>query len=256
MNDRPVALVLGGIVIGMVTLGLVWIVGSNGSGSTATDRAGQIQQAPQTPQTPQSQQTQGAGTSPTDAHTAQPLATGGPLERCADAAAALAHPLRRAAASVDQWEIHVGAMNKLVVGAITLPQATAFWNRTRVGARDKIDAFDQAAASLQRRGVDCPAPDLLPERSARDLRACAAQVAADVRVLHAAQTAIDTWQRHVKAMNMLRAGMMSPATATRMWLAMWHRGQGEINSYRAAVRAAHGLGGCPAALSQGASTSP
>jgi hypothetical protein len=250
MNDRSVALILGSIVIGMVVLGLAWFVRFDVNGSTATSRAGQTQPTQQT------HQTQQTGASPTDARTSQPQATAGRMQRCSDAATALARPLRRAAASVDQWEIHVGAMNKLVVGAITFPQATAFWNQTRIGARDRIDAFDRAAASLQRQGVDCPAPDLLPDRSSRELRACASRVAADVRILEAAQTAIDTWQRHVKAMNMLRAGMMSPTTAAQMWLSMWQRGQGEINSYRAAVRAAHGLGGCSTALSQGASASP
>jgi hypothetical protein len=165
-------------------------------------------------------------------------------QRCIDAAAATRLPLRRAASSIDQWEVHVGAMNKLVTGAITLQQATVFWNSTRVGARNKVERFEQAWGRLQRHGLDCPSPVMLPSGSPPQLRSCSREVAADVRVLHAAGTAIATWRRHVQAMNMLRMGTMSPSTATQMWLVMWHRGQQEIETYRAAAREADKVPGC------------
>jgi hypothetical protein len=76
-------------------------------------------------------------------------------------------------------------------------------------------------------------------------------------VLHAARTAIGTWRRHVRAMEMLRMGHMSPATASRMWLAMWQRGQDEIETYRVAARAARSVSGCAsAAASPSAARSP
>lgn len=168
-------------------------------------------------------------------------------QRCIDAVTATRLPLRRAASSIDQWEVHVGAMNQLVTGAITLQQATAFWNRTRVGARQRVDRFERAWTRLQRQGLDCPSPGMLPSGSPPQLRSCSREVAADLRVLHAANTAIATWRRHVEAMNMLRMGKMSPSTATQLWLTMWHRGQQEIRTYRAAAGAANSLPGCPLA---------
>ena len=169
------------------------------------------------------------------------------MQRCIDAATAMKAPLRRAASSVAQWQIHVGAMNKLVSGAITLRQATAFWSRTRVDALQRVAQFERAWTRLQRQGVNCPAPEGLPSQSVKKLRSCAQQVHADMQVLRAARTAIGTWRSHVHAMNMLRMGMLSPSRATQMWLAMWHRGQNEINSYRVAVRVSREVSGsgCP-----------
>jgi hypothetical protein len=138
-------------------------------------------------------------------------------------------------------------MNKLVTGVISLRQATKFWNQTRVGARHRVTDFERARAALERHGVDCPSPAMLPSPSPQKLRACAREVTTDLRVLKAAETAIGTWLRHVHAMEMLRMGKMSPATASRMWLQMWHRGQHEIELYRAAARAAHHVSGCTTA---------
>jgi hypothetical protein len=174
-------------------------------------------------------------------------------QRCIDAVTATRLPLRRAASSIDQWEVHVGAMNKLVAGTITLQQASAFWNQTRVGARDRVRKFERAWSRLQRQGLDCPSPGMLPSGSRPQLRSCSRKVAADMRVLHAAGIAIQTWRRHVGAMNMLRMGTLSPSTATQMWVAMWHRGQHEIETYRAAARAAHRVPACSAATPSSAS---
>jgi hypothetical protein len=168
----------------------------------------------------------------------------GRMQRCSDAATALRRPLRAAAASLGQWEVHVGAMNKLVTGAITLRQANAFWSETRMGAYRHIKRFDQASARLKRRGVDCPPPTLLPATAAPAVHQCARQVATELRSLQAARTAIATWHQHMHQMDMLQAGKMSPATAEQMWLAMWQRGVHEIRAYHAIGRAAHGQLGC------------
>jgi hypothetical protein len=167
-----------------------------------------------------------------------------PLDRCTSAADRLAGSLARAKAALDQWAVHVGAMNQLVTGSITLPQATAFWNRTRVGAYRRIAAFDTADRALRRSGVDCPAPALLGTRSSPALRACSRHVAALTEQLDAARTAISTWADHVQAMDMLRMGKLSPARATQMWLSMWQRGTDQIDRYSAAARAAARTPGC------------
>ncbi len=62
-------------------------------------------------------------------------------------------------------------------------------------------------------------------------------MAADWRVLGLADTALATWHRHVRDMEMLRMGTMSPARATQMWLQSWHEGQRQVTRYRAAVTA-------------------
>jgi hypothetical protein len=238
-GNRLLPAFLLGLLAGLVLLGLVWMTiwvvsGDSGDVEGTSDQArigGAISESP----------------------SASASASPGPtrMERCVSAAAALREPLRAAEPAMDQWEVHVGAMNKLVVGAITLQQATAFWNQTRVGAHRQIAEFHHAMAALRRHGVDCPAPGMLAPAS-RPLRTCARQVAADVQALRAARTSVTTWDKHVRQMEMLRMGMMSPAKASRMWLDMWQRGVDELQSYRAAERAVRSARGCRSSEASGA----
>lgn len=221
-----------GVIAGMLTVGLVWLlVALVGGDSNAIGQA---------PPGGTSSRLLGQDVS-ADRAAATRLSR---LDRCRRAAARLADPLDAARPAMDQWEVHVGAMNKLVVGAITLQQATDFWNQTRMGAHHHIDAFRQALRPVVDRGVDCPTPARLGAGARPPVRACVRRVAADERVLATARTAVTTWARHVEAMDMLRMGHLSPAEATRMWLSMWRRGQAELEAYRAADRTLEGAGTC------------
>ena len=145
------------------------------------------------------------------------------------------HPLGAARPALRQWDVHVDAMNKLVVGEITLQQATTFWNQTRVGAQRNVDRFQKAWSALERTGVDCPAPALLGPAPAA-VRSCSRLVEAELGVARTARTSIDTWDTHVQHMDMLRMGVLSPEKATEMWLSMWRRGMRDLDAYRAAAR--------------------
>ena len=165
------------------------------------------------------------------------------LMRCASAARTLQGSLDAAEPALEQWGVHVGAMNKLVVGEITLQQATDFWERTRLGARRHIEAFRDGVATLRRQGVDCPNPSLLAP-GARALPGCARQVAAQVAAVRAATTSIDTWDQHVEHMDMMRLGSLSPENATDMWLSMWQDGVRDLDAYDAVARKGRQLDGC------------
>jgi hypothetical protein len=162
------------------------------------------------------------------------------LARCREVFAAQRRPLRTAADSLSQWEVHIGAMNKLVTGAITLPQATQFWNQTRVGASRRLERAAAGRRTFDRRTARCPvlaaSERLLPEE-----RSCHRAVAARNRTLHLAATALSTWAVHVHHMEMLRTGEMTPEEATQMWLQSWHTGNDQVRAYRAAARKASGL---------------
>jgi hypothetical protein len=155
--------------------------------------------------------------------------------RCSEAAAALEAPLGAARPALQQWDVHVDAMNQLVVGEITLQQATTFWNQTRVGAQRNVDRFQKAWSALERTGVDCPAPGLLGPAPAA-VSSCSRLVEAELGVARTARTSIDTWDTHVQHMDMLRMGVLSPEKATEMWLSMWRRGMRDLDAYRAAAR--------------------
>jgi hypothetical protein len=224
---------LGGIAVGVVLLGAVWML--VGSFSGVLDKG----------QPPDATQPRAAlGGLPSTTSTASQSSSPTRLERCRDAAHVVEGPLQLARPALDQWDVHVGAMNKLVVGAITLQQATAFWNQTRVGAYDRIGRFENAEAQLEKRGVDCAAPRLLGSGASPALRACAQHVNAELRALDSARTAIATWKHHMHAMDQLRSGQLSPSAATKMWLMMWQRGVHELEGFRAAADAAQHVGAC------------
>jgi hypothetical protein len=152
-------------------------------------------------------------------------------------------PLRAAATSLSQWQIHLGAMNQLVAGTITLERAQRFWDQTRLGALRRLDRYDEATSRHARRAVRCPAP---AEDATVSDRTCAGAVRARFRALRLAGTSLGTWRVHVHHMDMLRAGDMSPEEATRLWLRSWREGDAELEAYSQAVQATHGLR-CPRA---------
>ena len=83
------------------------------------------------------------------------------------------------------------------------------------------------------------------------VRSCARLVDADLGVLRVARTSIDTWDKHVHHMDMLRMGTLSPDDATRMWLSMWQRGVQELKAYRTATRSPALDAECPSSASGG-----
>ena len=223
-----------GALAGMVALGLIWATTAVLTGTASNDSTdhGQVARTPATPAT---------GAEPTQP--AQASRPPSPEDRCRQADAELARPLRAAVPALQQWEIHVGAMNKLVVGAITLQQATAFWHQTRVGAHQKLNRFYSATPGAPLTGAGCPSPGALTQTST-ELRSCARHVAQERQALGAARTAMRTWRRHVRDMEMLRMGHLSPAAGQRMWLANWQRGVRELRVYRSAKRAVDGSATC------------
>ncbi|WP_210440857.1 hypothetical protein [Nocardioides xinjiangensis] len=165
------------------------------------------------------------------------------LSRCVSAEQSLRNPLEAAQPALDQWAVHVGAMNKLVLGEITLQQATEFWERTRLGAQRRVRAFDAAVAEARQEGVDCPTPGLLAP-GAEELPGCARDVQAAMDALTAAQVSVGTWREHIHHMDMLRLGQLTPEEATSMWLDSWERGVRDLDAYEAAVARALRLDGC------------
>jgi hypothetical protein len=161
------------------------------------------------------------------------------LGRCREVFEAQTPPLRAADASLTQWEIHIGAMNKLVTGAITLEQATVFWDETRLSARSLLARHNATMRDYFHRTARCPLtrPGTMTSAEAT----CARSVAARGKVLYYAAIADARWREHVRHMEMLRAGEMSADEATRLWLLNWRKGAQELRKYRAAADTASDL---------------
>jgi hypothetical protein len=214
-----------GALAGLVALGVVWattviLTDTDGGTSSAATTAGTSTATTGTEPSPETD----APTSPS------------PTDRCREAAAELAAPLRVAVPALDQWQVHVGAMNKLVLGAITPEQAAEFWEQSKVGATRNLARFDSASRRVPAARVCLSSPGALAQASA-ELRSCTRYVVQERRALAAARIAIRTWKRHVRDMAMLEMGHLSPADATEMWLANWRRGVRELAAFRSADRA-------------------
>jgi len=153
------------------------------------------------------------------------------VQSCRIQWAAQMTPLSTAETSVSQWQLHVDAMNQLVAGEITLGQAVAFWNQTKVDAVEKIRAFDVAWSSYRKRDYAC----LDAEDPALDR--CQKAVQERETVLQLAFDAVDTWHHHVMDMRSLMAGKITPEDALARWKHFWRQGIAELNRYQDAVEA-------------------
>ena len=221
------AMLIIGLLVGAVVVGVAWLgvslLGPEESGTQARGATSSPSQPPPS-----------SATSTTDAPVAD-----SPLSTCIQVYSGQQAPLQAAGPSMSQWEVHIGAMNKLVVGALTLKQATEFWNQTRMGAQARLDAFAAALRQFDNRTVRCPTA--VGAQEPQELRSCSVAVAARGRTLHAARVALDIWRGHVRHMEMLRTGEMTPQRAVELWLRSWHQGQAAVERYRAAAHGANGL---------------
>ncbi len=137
-------------------------------------------------------------------------------------------------ASLDQWRLHIDAMNQLVAGEITVAQATDYWNGTRVGAHRLADTFRSLDLDLQGSTERCPAAGDAGEAASGSydpLHACASAARAFENSLEAARIGMTTWEHHIHDMDLFRAGDITPEEATTMWLQSWQAGASELATY-------------------------
>ena len=210
-----------GLIVGALALGTLWMaVVITGNG----DDNGAAGEPP-------------VGTQPSVRGTETTEPTPAPDEACAQVHEAQTPVLRAAAAALVGWELHADAMNRLVAADPTLMRAERHWNRTRREAVGLVDRYDEAAAAYAARTVRCP-PDQSQEGNGGE--GCRSAVAARDEVLRKAERAMATWREHVRDMEMLRDGTLSPAAARRAWQQNRRAGEAELRAYERAQRAAIG----------------
>jgi hypothetical protein len=240
-----------GIIIGVLVVGLVWMVASTVRGADASPKQSIASDSrDRDHSTRTADPAQSAPPSPTGTTDDQHALRSAVLSSCHKVYDTQAPPLGAAATAMGQWQVHIAAMNQLVLGVISLQQANQFWNQTRDGAHANLHSFRVAAAPLRNPSALCPAPPSSPasgtgtatSASTRKVVGCERAVAARSRVLRSAEVALGTWSMHVMHMEMLRNGQMTPQHAEALWLHSWHEGQEEVTRYHAALRAARGVG--------------
>jgi hypothetical protein len=154
-------------------------------------------------------------------------------QECRSAWAAQAAPLNTAATALAQWQVHVDAMNQLAAGEITLAEATAFWEQSRIEAAENVAAFSSADVQYVAADPSCRAPLVADDTAAvEELMACEDAVEARDEVLDAARVSIRTWHHHIIDMDLLRAGELSPEVALELWRRYWKQGVEELAAYR------------------------
>lgn len=168
------------------------------------------------------------------------------LASCRTASTTQARDLKAAQASLHRWKTHIRAMNQLVAGKITLQQAKAFWTASRTGAAQEVARFE--AVDKRSRGVstECSAPPGLDDHSAHLTQLAACRQAADAQQaeLTSGRTAITTWRHHIRDMELLRAGKISPFVGLMRWNKNWKKGDAELQHYREMRKAAMSMAPC------------
>lgn len=221
-DREPLAVFAAGVLAGALVVGLTWLGFSVVHSGHPDDRA--------RPDASGARLLSGSSADQTAIARAQD---------CAGVYYAQKPPLQAADAALAQWEVHIGAMNKLVTGAISLQQATQFWNDTRVGAKANLQAFARAEKRYSKRSDHCPKSWMAS--ADQDLRRCHAAVVARNHSLHLADVTLATWRHHVMSMDMLRSGKLSPQAAERMWLDSWMRGNRQVHAFTRSRAAAKHL---------------
>jgi hypothetical protein len=146
--------------------------------------------------------------------------------------------------AVEQWRIHIDAMRDLVAGRITLDEATAFWEATRVQGKRSLAAWMRTDASYLAARTEC-APPGTGSGPNDALQACRVVQQGGDAVLAAARTTLPDWGRHIRHMDALRNGNLSPARALHLWHGMYQSGRDGVRKYDAARRDLQGLPACP-----------
>jgi hypothetical protein len=149
--------------------------------------------------------------------------------------------LRSAQATIDDWQVHVGAMNKFAAGVVTLEQLNAFWDRTGQRAAARLRDFRRHAEGNPSRAVGCPRP---PQAGAATLRACAEAVRHRRAALRIARAAAETWASQMDAMRQLRSDGRSAAQARDTWLQARQTYVSELRDFRRAVRGVSQAASC------------
>jgi hypothetical protein len=194
--------------------------GDPGPQAKAATQAGLVQDLADA--LPSATQQSSPPSSPSAAATAEPAADA--RSDCRALLSAESATIGRAVDALAQWRVHVRAMNKLVGGQITLAQANAFWNSTRVGAARRVARFERAEQQFHAAFDNSGCSGEVPAR-------CQEAAQARGATLFAAQTAVGTWKHHVMDMEMLRMGHLSPAKATRNWLRNWKQGVAQLRDF-------------------------
>lgn len=140
---------------------------------------------------------------------------------CRDAVALAERDMQAADRAMVQWRRHITAMTDLVEGRITLAQATQFWDATRIAGKRTVAQWQQADAEFRHGSRGC-----LQSRAAGAGQAASCQVrtSAAAVLLATERASLRDWRRHIRQMESLRAGRITPAHALHLWNAMYQRG--------------------------------
>jgi hypothetical protein len=168
------------------------------------------------------------------------------LTSCRNAVATQARDLKAAQASLDRWSTHIRAMNQLVAGKITPEQAKVFWTASRTGAAQEVARFEAVDKRSRAVSTRCSSPPGMADHATHLEHLAACRQAANAREaeLSSGRTAIATWRTHIRDMELLRAGKISPFVGLMRWNKNWKKGDAELQDYREMRKTAMSMSPC------------
>ena len=118
--------------------------------------------------------------------------------------------------TLDQWRLHINAMNQLVAGEITAAEATDFWIESEKGAKRNVERFRHSIHDLS--NDDCRVQDCRAARAFHNTIAVARPTAR-------------TWLQHIRDMDALMAGKITLEQAAESWTQLRHMGERQLSDY-------------------------
>jgi hypothetical protein len=153
---------------------------------------------------------------------------------CRTAVALAERDLQSADAAMVHWRRHITAMTDLVAGRMTLAQATEFWDATRVAGKRTVTTWQRADGEFRRGSRSC-----LESSSAGSGpgASCQVRTSAAAVLLATERASLRDWRRHIRQMESLRAGRITPEHALHLWDAMYQRGLSGLRQVDEATKA-------------------
>jgi hypothetical protein len=153
---------------------------------------------------------------------------------CRNAVALAERDLQAAGAAMVHWRRHITAMTDLVDGRITLAQATRFWDATRLAGKRTVESWWDADAEFRRGSRACLGA---PVAGSGPAASCQVRTSAAAVLLATERGSLRDWRRHIKQMESLRAGKITPEHALHLWDSMYQRGLAGLSHVDEATRA-------------------
>jgi hypothetical protein len=142
--------------------------------------------------------------------------------------------IAQAKVGVGHWATHVQAQTSANAGAVTLPEMSAIFKRTRLAGPGDVQRYNAAVDTYRGQQGRCTPVAGAPDSITASLATCADRAKAQAAVLTAADNAMADWKSHLAAMQRSKMGHVNDPQG--VWIRTWRAAPPHIKAFQSAVR--------------------